>query len=99
MLFMNLLVALVAGVILFEPFTRAPLSRYMAPSARRNRAMRSFMQAGIALIAAMMVATSAPSPDHISPLMVLGIAALLILASVYWTMRGKQLLKPRKMFH
>lgn len=60
MILMNLLVALVAGLILFEPFTRTPMSRSTRFSDHRNRAMRAFVQAGVALLAAMIVATSNP---------------------------------------
>ncbi|SAL65208.1 hypothetical protein AWB68_03593 [Caballeronia choica] len=95
---MNLVVALVAAMILFEPFTRAPVSRSMRFSARRSRARRSYMQAGIALAAAMMVATSHPAPERISPMLVFGAAIVLILASVYWAVRGKRLMKPLRMF-
>ncbi|SAL50998.1 hypothetical protein AWB67_02325 [Caballeronia terrestris] len=98
MTLMNLVVALVAAVILFEPFTRAPVSRSMRFSARRSRARRSYLQAGVAFTAAMMVATSRPAPQHISPVLVFGVAAALILASVYWMVRGKRLMKPLRMF-
>ena len=95
---MNLVVALVAAMILFEPFTRAPVSRSMRFSARRSRARRSYMQAGIAFAAAMMVATSHPAPERISPMLVFGAAIVLVLASVYWAVRGKRLMKPLRMF-
>jgi hypothetical protein len=93
----NVVVALVAAMILFEPFTRAPVSRSMRFSARRSRARRSFLQAGAALTAGLMVATSHPS-DRISPVIVFGVAALLMLASVYWAVRGKRLMRPLRMF-
>lgn len=95
---MSLVVALVAGIILFEPFTRAPVSRSMRVAACRNRAMRSFMQAGVAVMASLMIATSQPAPERLSPLLLFGVAALLALAGVYWIVRGARLLKPRRMF-
>jgi hypothetical protein len=66
MILMNLLVALVAGLILFEPFARTPMSRSVRFSDHRNRA-RAFAQAGVALVAAMIVATSNPAPQQVSP--------------------------------
>jgi hypothetical protein len=98
MILMNLTVALVAGMILFEPFSRVPESRFVGMSARRSCAHRSFLQAAIAFFAAMMVATSQPAPERVSPLLVFAIAFLLALAGVYWLLRGKRLLKPRRMF-
>jgi uncharacterized membrane protein len=98
MIFMNVLVALVAGLILFEPFTRAPVSRSVRFSARRSRAKRAFFQAGAALFAAMLVATSNPSPQQISPILVFVSASILGVAGIYWALRGRRLLKPGKMF-
>jgi hypothetical protein len=98
MILMNLLVALVAGLILFEPFTRAPTSRSIRFSEHRNRAKRSFFQAGAALFAAMLIATSNPAPQLISPVFVFSSAALLAIAGIYWALRGRHLLKPGKMF-
>jgi hypothetical protein len=98
MILMNLLVALVAGLILFEPFTRAPMSRSVRFSGHRNRAKRAFFQAGAALFAALLVGTSNPAPQQISPIFVFGSAAILGIAGIYWALRGKRLLKPGKMF-
>jgi hypothetical protein len=98
MILMNLLVALVAGLILFEPFTRTPMSSSVRFSGYRNRARRAFAQAGVALVASMIVATSNPSPQQISPVLVFGSAAVLGIASIYWALRGRRLLKPGKMF-
>jgi hypothetical protein len=98
MILMNFVVALVAGLILFEPFTRAPVSRSVQFSDHRTRAKRAFVQAGVAFMAAMVVATSNPSPDRIPPMVVFGSATVLATAGVYWALRGKSLLKPRKMF-
>ncbi|WP_158936611.1 hypothetical protein [Burkholderia sp. S171] len=98
MILMNLLVALVAGLILFEPFTRTPMSRSVRFSDHRSRAMRAFVQAGVALVAAMIVATSNPAPQQVSPVLVLGSAAVLGMAGIYWALRGRRLLKPGKMF-
>ena len=98
MILMNLLVALIAGLILFEPFTRAPVSRSVRFSGHRNRAKRAFLQAGAALLAALIIATSEPSPQQVSPVLVLSSSALLAAAGIYWAWRGTRLLKPRKMF-
>jgi uncharacterized membrane protein len=98
MIFMNVLVALVAGLILFEPFTRAPVSRSVRFSDHRSRAKRAFLQAGAALFAAMLVATSNPSPQQVSPILVFVSAAILGIAGIYWALRGRRLLKPGKMF-
>lgn len=98
MILMNLLVALVAGLILFEPFTRTPMSRSVRFSDRRSRAMRAFVQSGVAVVAAMIIATSNPAPQQISPVLVFGSAAVLALAGIYWALRGRHLLKPGKMF-
>jgi hypothetical protein len=95
---MNLVVALVAVVILFEPFIRAPVSRSMQFVARRNRARRAFAQAGLALIAALVVATSHPLPDQFPPRLMFGTALVLLMASVYWALRGRRLLRPHRMF-
>jgi hypothetical protein len=98
MLYMNLSVALIAGLMLFEPFTRISVSRFANPRTRRSLATRSYFQAGAALLAAMLVATSQPSPERMSPLLVIGIVVLLVLAGIYWIVRGKRLLKPRRVF-
>jgi uncharacterized membrane protein len=98
MIFMNVLVALVAGLILFEPFTRAPMSRSVRFSNHRHRAKRAFLQAGAALFAAMLVATSNPSPQQVSPILVFGSAAVLGIAGIYWAWLGRRLLKPGRMF-
>ncbi|SAL75934.1 hypothetical protein AWB74_04903 [Caballeronia arvi] len=98
MLFMNVAVALVAGFILFEPFTRAPVSRFTTPRMRRSLANRSFSQAGAAFFAALLVATSPPAPQQISPLIVFAAALLLVFASIYWIVRGKRLLRAPRVF-
>jgi hypothetical protein len=98
MLYMNLSVALIAGLMLFEPFTRVSVSRFATHRTRRSLATRSYVQAGAALFVALLVATSQPTPEHVSPLFVIGIVVLLVLASIYWIVRGKRLLKPRRVF-
>ncbi|SAK95006.1 hypothetical protein [Caballeronia ptereochthonis] len=98
MLYMNVAIALVAGLMLFEPFTRAPVSRFTTPRIRRNLATRSFYQAGAAFVTALIVATSPPAPERISPLFVLCVAAMLVLASLYWIIRGRRFLKQRRVF-
>jgi len=98
MILMNFIVALVVGLILFEPFTRAPVSRSVQFSDHRNRAKRAFVQAGVAFMAAMVVVTSNPSPDRVPPMLVFGSASVLAIAGIYWALRGKNLLKPRKTF-
>lgn len=98
MILMNLLVALVAGLILFEPFTRTPMSRSVRLADHRSRARRAFLQAGIALFAALIVVTSNPAPQQTSPIMVFGIGAVLAFAGVYWAIRGKRLMRPNRMF-
>ncbi len=60
MFFMNLSIALVAGLTLFEPFTRVPVSRFTTHRMRRNLAKRSYYQAGIAFFAALLIGTSQP---------------------------------------
>jgi hypothetical protein len=60
--------------------------------------MRAFVQAGVALVAAMIVATSNPAPQQVSPVLVFGSAAVLAMAGIYWALRGRHLLKPGKMF-
>ncbi|SAK71251.1 hypothetical protein AWB82_04322 [Caballeronia glebae] len=97
MLFMNVAVILVAGLMLFEPFTRAPASRFTTPRMRRNVAHRAFCQAGAAFFAALLIATN-PPPDHISPLLVYAVALLLTGAAVYWLRRGKRLLRQPRVF-
>ncbi len=99
MIFMNFAVALAAVLMLFEPFTRAPLSRFTTHRMRRNLAKRSYYQAGIAFFAALLVGTSQPAPKTISPLFVLTVAALLLTASIYWVIRGKRLLRQRRVFN
>jgi hypothetical protein len=98
MLFMNVAVALVAGLMLFEPLTRAPVSRFTTSRLRRSLAHRSFYQAGAAFFAALLVATRPPSPDQISPVIVFSVALLLACASVYWIVRGKRLLRQPRVF-
>jgi hypothetical protein len=98
MLYMNLSVALVAGLMLFEPFTRVSVSRFATHRTRRSLATRSYVQAGLALLIALLIATSEPSPDYGSPLVVIAVVALLVTASIYWIVRGKRLLKPRRVF-
>ncbi len=99
MLYMNIAVALVAGLMLFEPFTRAPVSRFTTPRMRRILAKRSYCQAAGAFFAALLVATSQPAPERINPLLPLAIAIALLAASVYWLVRGKLLLKQRRVFN
>ncbi|MCG7405004.1 MULTISPECIES: hypothetical protein [Caballeronia] len=98
MLFMNVAVALVAGLMLFEPFTRAPVSRFTTPRMRRSLAHRAFCQAGAAFFAALLIATSPPAPERISPLVVYSVALLLVCAAVYWIGRGKRLLRQPRVF-
>lgn len=98
MFLMNAAIALVAALMLFEPFTRAPVSQFTTPRMRRNLAHRSFYQAAAAFFAALLIATSPPAPERISPLIVLSVASLLVLASVYWIVRGKRLLRQRRVF-
>ncbi|WP_157696035.1 hypothetical protein [Caballeronia temeraria] len=95
---MNVAIALAAGLMLFEPFTRAPASRFTTPRLRRNLAHRAFYQAGAAFLAALLIATSPPAPDRISPLVVYAVAALLVCAALYWIGRGKRLLKQPRVF-
>ncbi|WP_244813848.1 hypothetical protein [Caballeronia sp. Lep1P3] len=95
---MNFAIALVAGLMLFEPFTRAPVSRFTTHRMRRMLAKRSYYQAGGAFFAALVVGTSQPAPERISPLFVLGVALVLLLASLYWIVRGKLLLRQRRVF-
>ncbi|KXV16222.1 hypothetical protein CR51_01420 [Caballeronia megalochromosomata] len=99
MFFMNVAVALVAGLMLFEPFTRAPVSRFTTSRMRRNLASRSYSQAGVAFFAALLIATSPPAPERISPLLVLAVALLLVVASIYWIVRGKRLLRQPRVFN
>jgi hypothetical protein len=98
MLYMNVAIALAAGLMLFEPFTRVPVSRFTTPRMRRSLATRSFLQAGAAFLIAMMIATSPPAPDHVPPVFVLCVAALLVFASIYWIFRGRRLLRQRRVF-
>ncbi|WP_144063319.1 hypothetical protein [Caballeronia insecticola] len=95
---MNLAIALVAGLMLFEPFTRAPVSRFNTVRMRRNLATRSFYQAAAAFFTALIVLTSPPAPERISPLFVLGVSAALALAGIYWIFRGRRLLRQRRVF-
>jgi hypothetical protein len=99
MFLMNLSIALVAGLMLFEPFTRPPISRFTTHRMRRSLAKRSYYQAFAAFFAALLVATSQPAPERISPVFVLVVAILLLTASIYWLVRGKRLLKPRRVFN
>ncbi|QSN62122.1 MULTISPECIES: hypothetical protein [unclassified Caballeronia] len=98
MIYMNLAIALVAGLMLFEPFTRAPVSRFTTHRMRRILAKRSYYQAGGAFFAALVVATSQPAPERVSPLLVMGVASALLAASLYWIVRGKLLLRQRRVF-
>ena len=98
MFLMNAAIALVAGVMLFEPFTRAPVSRFTTPRMRRTLAHRSFCQAGAAFFAALLIVTTPTPPEQISPLVVFGVSALLAFASLYWIVRGKLLLRQRRVF-
>ncbi|WP_250508827.1 hypothetical protein [Caballeronia sp. GACF4] len=99
MLYMNFVVALFAGVLIFEPFTRPPVSRFTTHQMRRSLAKRAYYQAAAAFFAALLIATSQPAPERISPVFVLSVALLLLLASVYWIMRGKRLLRQRRVFN
>jgi len=99
MLYMNLAIALVAGLVLFEPFTRAPVSCFTTHRMRRILAKRSFYQAGAAFLAALLVGTSQPAPERISPVFVFGVALVLLGASLYWVVRGKLLLRQRRVFN
>lgn len=99
MLYMNIAVALVAGLMLFEPFTRAPVSRFTTHRMRRILAKRSFYQAAGAFFAALVVATSQPAPERINPLLPFAVAIVLLAASVYWLVRGKLLLRQRRVFN
>ncbi|WP_143746431.1 hypothetical protein [Caballeronia catudaia] len=83
---------------MFEPFTRAPVSRFTTPRMRRSLANRSFSQAGAAFFAALLVATSPPAPQQISPLIVFAASLLLVFASIYWIVRGKRLLRAPRVF-
>jgi hydrogenase-4 membrane subunit HyfE len=94
---MNLVVALVAGLMLFEPFTRVPVSR-AARAKNRGPARRAFVQAACALFAALMIVTSAFAPEHVSAQFIFGSAAVLGAASIYWMLRGWRLMTPRRMF-
>ncbi|WP_198155339.1 hypothetical protein [Candidatus Burkholderia verschuerenii] len=96
---MNSAIALVAGLMLFEPFTRPPVSRFTTHRMRRSLAKRSYCQASAAFLAAMMVVTYQPPPERISPLIVLGVAALLMTAGIYWVVRGKRLARQRRVFN
>ncbi|WP_175939938.1 hypothetical protein [Caballeronia sp. BCC1704] len=98
MIYMNLAIALVAGLMLFEPFTRAPVSRFTTHRMRRILAKRSYYQAGGAFFGALVVATSQPAPERVSPLLVMGVASALLAASLYWIVRGKLLLRQRRVF-
>jgi hypothetical protein len=98
MILMNSAVALVAGLMLFEPFTRTPVSRFTTHRMRRSLAKRSYLQAGAAFFAALFIATSQPAPDSISPLLVLAVSAALMTAGIYWIVRGKRLLRQRRVF-
>ncbi|VXB76183.1 conserved hypothetical protein [Burkholderia sp. 8Y] len=98
MIYMNFAVALVAGLMLFEPFTRPPVSRFTTHRMRRMLAKRSYCQAAGAFFAALLVATSQPAPERVSPLLVLCVASALLAASLYWIVRGKLLLKQRRVF-
>ncbi|SAL19040.1 hypothetical protein AWB71_00886 [Caballeronia peredens] len=98
MLYMNVAIALVAGLMLFEPFTRAPVSRFNTARVRRNLATRSFYQAAAAFFTALIILTSPPAPERISPLFVLFVATVLALASIYWVIRGRRLLRQRRVF-
>jgi hypothetical protein len=99
MFFMSAAIALAAGMMLFEPFARPPISRFTTPRLRRSVAARSFLQAGAALFTALLVATSPPAPDRISPPFAMSVAVLLTLASVYWLLRGRRILKERRVFN
>lgn len=99
MLYMNLVVALAAGVLLFEPFTRAPVSRFTTQGMRRTLAMRSYCQAATAFFAALLIGTSEPAPEHISPMFVFFVTSLLLCAAIYWVARGKRLLRQRRVFN
>jgi Flp pilus assembly protein TadB len=96
---MNLAIALVAGLMLFEPFTRPPVSRFTTHRMRRCLAKRAYWQASAAFLAALLVVTYQPPPERISPLLVLGVALLLMTASIYWIVRGKRLMRQRRVFN
>lgn len=99
MFFMSIAIALTAGMMLFEPFARPPVSRFTTPRLRRSVAARSFFQAAVALFTALFVATSPPAPERISPLFVMCVAVLLTLASIYWLLRGRRILRQRRVFN
>jgi Flp pilus assembly protein TadB len=97
MLLINVAVTLVAGLMLFEPFARAPVSRFTTSRMRRNLANRSFFQAGAAFFTALLIATNPPT-QQISPLIVLAVAVLFVLAGIYWVVRGKRLRRQPRVF-
>ena len=74
------------------------MSRPVRFSGHHERAKRAFAQAGVVLVAPMIVTTSNSEPQRVSPLRVFGSAAILGIAEIYRALCGRRLLKPGKMF-
>jgi hypothetical protein len=83
--------------------SRAPANWSIRNRARRATGTRLLAQAVLSFWAALLAVArglSAPGTpaSHVSPVAVLVGALILIAASCYWSIRGRNLLKPRRLF-
>jgi hypothetical protein len=81
---------------------RTPATWSIENRVRRVTGTRLLAQAVLCLWAAVLVVVhgllNLDGPFHLSPIVILGGAALLVIASGYWSIRGCRLLKPRRLF-
>jgi hypothetical protein len=84
--------------------TRAPANWSLENRARRVTGTRLLAQAVLAFWAALLVVVrglftlGGKAATHVSPSTVIVSALLLMVASGYWSFRGRRLLKPRRLF-
>jgi len=81
---------------------RTPANWSIENRARRFTGTRMLAQAVLCLWAAMLVVVDGllklDAPFHLSPIVILASALLLLMAGCYWSIRGRRLLKPRRLF-
>jgi hypothetical protein len=81
---------------------RTPANWSIENRARRFTGTRLLAQAVMSLWAAVLVVVHGllklDGPFHLSPIVILGCALLLVIAGCYWSVRGRRLLRPRRLF-
>lgn len=83
--------------------SRAPANWSIENRARRFTGTRLLVQAVLSFWAALLIIAHGLfeldfRAAHLSPTMLLAGALVLIVASGYWSVRGRELLKPRRLF-